>query len=92
MRMRRGIIVIGGPARDFTGLQMKGGTIVLLQRRRDSHRRLDEPRHDHFAEAAATDAHVRRGRSLQPDVSAGCTPATCVLLGISLPFEEQAGG
>jgi formylmethanofuran dehydrogenase subunit C len=30
MRMRRGTIVIGGPARDFTGLQMKGGTIVLM--------------------------------------------------------------
>jgi formylmethanofuran dehydrogenase subunit C len=28
--MRRGTIVVGGPARDFTGLQMKGGTIVLL--------------------------------------------------------------
>ncbi len=30
MRMRRGLIVVGGPARDFTGLQMKGGTIFLL--------------------------------------------------------------
>jgi formylmethanofuran dehydrogenase subunit C len=30
MRMRGGIIIIGGPAKDFTGLQMKGGTIVLL--------------------------------------------------------------
>src|SRR6187401_3516062 len=29
MRMRRGIIAIGGPVRDFAGLQMKGGTIVL---------------------------------------------------------------
>ena len=58
MRMRRGTIVIGGPARDFTGLQMKGGTIVLLERRRDSHRRLDESRHDHFPEAAADDAHL----------------------------------
>ena len=29
MRMKRGIIVIGGPVRDFAGLQMKGGTIVL---------------------------------------------------------------
>jgi formylmethanofuran dehydrogenase subunit C len=28
--MRRGIIVIGGQARDFAGLQMKGGTIFLL--------------------------------------------------------------
>ena len=30
MRMRRGTIVIGGPAKDFTGLQMKGGTIILM--------------------------------------------------------------
>jgi formylmethanofuran dehydrogenase subunit C len=30
MRMRRGIIVVGGKVRDFAGLQMKGGTIVLL--------------------------------------------------------------
>ena len=29
MRMKRGTIVIGGPVRDFAGLQMKGGTIVL---------------------------------------------------------------
>jgi formylmethanofuran dehydrogenase subunit C len=30
MRMRRGIIAIKGPVRDFAGLQMKGGTIVLF--------------------------------------------------------------
>ena len=30
MRMRGGVIAIRGQARDFTGLQMKGGTIVLL--------------------------------------------------------------
>jgi len=30
MRMRRGIIVVAGPVRDFAGLQMKGGTIFLL--------------------------------------------------------------
>jgi formylmethanofuran dehydrogenase subunit C len=29
MRMRRGIIAVGGQARDFVGLEMKGGTIVL---------------------------------------------------------------
>jgi formylmethanofuran dehydrogenase subunit C len=29
MRMKRGIIAIGGQARDFVGLEMKGGTIVL---------------------------------------------------------------
>lgn len=29
MRMKRGIIAIRGPVRDFAGLQMKGGTIVL---------------------------------------------------------------
>jgi formylmethanofuran dehydrogenase subunit C len=31
MRMRRGLIAVGGPVRDFAGLQMKGGTIFLLQ-------------------------------------------------------------
>jgi formylmethanofuran dehydrogenase subunit C len=30
MRMRRGIIAVRGPVRDFAGLQMKGGTIVLM--------------------------------------------------------------
>ena len=30
MRMRRGVIVIAGPVRDFAGLQMKGGTLFLL--------------------------------------------------------------
>ena len=30
MRMRRGVIAVGGPVRDFAGLQMKGGTIFLL--------------------------------------------------------------
>ena len=30
MRMRRGVIVVVGPVRDFAGLQMKGGTIFLL--------------------------------------------------------------
>jgi formylmethanofuran dehydrogenase subunit C len=30
MRMRRGIIAVGGPVRDFAGLQMKGGTIILM--------------------------------------------------------------
>jgi len=29
MRMKRGIIAVSGPVRDFAGLQMKGGTIVL---------------------------------------------------------------
>jgi formylmethanofuran dehydrogenase subunit C len=29
MRMKRGIVAIGGRVRDFAGLQMKGGTIVL---------------------------------------------------------------
>jgi formylmethanofuran dehydrogenase subunit C len=30
MRMKRGILAVGGPVRDFAGLQMKGGTIFLL--------------------------------------------------------------
>src|SRR5678815_1690725 len=30
MRMKRGTIVVGGLVRDFAGLEMKGGTIVLL--------------------------------------------------------------
>jgi formylmethanofuran dehydrogenase subunit C len=29
MRMKRGIIAVRGPVRDFAGLQMKGGTIIL---------------------------------------------------------------
>jgi formylmethanofuran dehydrogenase subunit C len=29
MRMKRGIIAVAGPVRDFAGLQMKGGTILL---------------------------------------------------------------
>jgi formylmethanofuran dehydrogenase subunit C len=30
MRMKRGLIAVRGPVRDFAGLQMKGGTIVLM--------------------------------------------------------------
>jgi formylmethanofuran dehydrogenase subunit C len=30
MRMKRGIIAVRGPVRDFAGLQMKGGTIFLM--------------------------------------------------------------
>jgi formylmethanofuran dehydrogenase subunit C len=30
MRMRRGLIAVRGPVRDFAGLQMKAGTIVLM--------------------------------------------------------------
>ncbi len=30
MRMKRGIIAVKGPVRDFAGLQMKGGTIFLF--------------------------------------------------------------
>lgn len=30
MRMKRGLIAVGGPVRDFAGLEMKGGTIFLL--------------------------------------------------------------
>jgi formylmethanofuran dehydrogenase subunit C len=30
MRMRRGVIAVRGRVRDFAGLQMKGGTIVLM--------------------------------------------------------------
>jgi formylmethanofuran dehydrogenase subunit C len=30
MRMKRGLNAIRGPVRDFAGLQMKGGTIVLM--------------------------------------------------------------
>jgi formylmethanofuran dehydrogenase subunit C len=30
MRMKRGIIAVKGPVRDFAGLQMKGGTIFLM--------------------------------------------------------------
>jgi formylmethanofuran dehydrogenase subunit C len=29
MRMKRGMIAIGGPVRDFAGLQMKGGTLII---------------------------------------------------------------
>jgi len=31
MRMKRGIIAVGGKVRDFAGLQMKGGTIVMRE-------------------------------------------------------------
>src|SRR5215467_107770 len=30
MRMRRGVIAVRGPVKDFAGLQRKGGTIVLM--------------------------------------------------------------
>src|SRR5207248_1336378 len=30
MRMKRGVIAVKGPVRDFAGLQMKGGTLFLM--------------------------------------------------------------
>jgi len=30
MRMKRGVIAVRGPVRDFAGLQMKGGSLFLL--------------------------------------------------------------
>ena len=91
MRMKRGIIAIGGLVRDFAGLQMKGGTIVPARRRRDPHRRLDDPRHDRLPEAAPP--------CCRPSLYA-CTYNPTFLrlyarhlatLGLIVPYEDQDG-
>ena len=75
MRMKRGIIAIGGPVRDFAGLQMKGGTLVMRQGRRAPDRRLDEPGHDHLAHPDSDPADLLVRRHLQPHVSAALRQA-----------------
>ena len=77
MRMKRGIIAVRGPVRDFAGLQMKGGTIVLHERRRDPHRRLDDPRHDRVAEAPAALADIPVRLRVRAQRSCGSTPNIC---------------
>lgn len=90
MRMKRGLIVIGGPVRDFAGLEMKGGTIVLRS-----------------GAELRTGAWMQRGTiiSLKPVpllpsflYSSSYTPTFLGVLvkhlgalGISVPFDAQAG-
>jgi formylmethanofuran dehydrogenase subunit C len=90
MRMKRGIIFIGGRVRDFAGLQMKGGTIVLAS----------------GAELRTGAWMMRgtivslKPLSLLPTFAAAATynPTFVRLyarylrnLGVSLPYDEQAG-
>ncbi len=49
MRMKRGIIVVGGLVQGLRRAADEGRDHRALQRRRASHRRLDDPRHDHLA-------------------------------------------
>src|SRR5262245_39216307 len=90
MRMKRGLIVIRGAVRDFAGLQMKGGTIVLMS-----------------GAELRTGAWMQRGTiiSLKPIpllpsflYSSSYTPTFMGVLvkhlgslGISVPFDPQAG-
>jgi formylmethanofuran dehydrogenase subunit C len=90
MRMKKGTIVVGGVVRDFAGLQMKGGNILLLS-----------------GAEIRTGAWMIRGTiiSLQPlpllpTFSYACSynphflrllAKSLQALGISLPFEPQAG-
>jgi formylmethanofuran dehydrogenase subunit C len=90
MRMKRGLIVIGGPVRDFAGLEMKGGTIVLRS-----------------GAELRTGAWMQRGTiislkaiPLLPSFlySSSYAPTFMGLLarqlsslGVSLPFDPQAG-
>lgn len=90
MRMKRGLIVIGGPVRDFAGLEMKGGTIVLRG-----------------GAELRTGAWMQRGTiiSLKPipllpsflsssvytPTFMGVLSKHMATLGITLPFDAQAG-
>ena len=90
MRMKRGLIVVGGPVRDFAGLEMKGGTIILRS-----------------GAELRTGAWMYRGTiiSLTPIpllpsflYSSSYTPTFMGVLvkhlgslGISVPFDPQAG-
>ena len=70
MRMRRGIIAVGGPVRDFAGLQMKGGTIVLLGGAEIRTGRVDGPGHDRLPDADPALADLRLRLHVQPRVPA----------------------
>jgi len=88
--MKRGLIIVGGPVRDFAGLEMKGGTIVLRS-----------------GAELRTGAWMHRGTiiSLTPIpllpsflYSSSYTPTFMGVLvkhlgtlGISVPFDPQAG-
>jgi formylmethanofuran dehydrogenase subunit C len=90
MRMRRGVIAVAGPVRDFAGLQMKGGTIFLLS----------------GAELRTGAWMVRgtiislTSIPLLPTFAYACTANPTFLrlyakhlrtLGVSIPYEEQDG-
>ena len=90
MRMKRGLIVIGGPVRDFAGLEMKGGTIVLRS-----------------GAELRTGAWMQRGTiislktipllpsflysSSYAPTFMGVLARQLASLGLSLPFDPQAG-
>jgi formylmethanofuran dehydrogenase subunit C len=90
MRMKRGLIIVGGPVRDFTGLEMKGGTIVLRS-----------------GAELRTGAWMNRGTiislkaipllpsflysSSYAPTFIGVLARQLASLGVSLPFDPQAG-
>ena len=91
MRMKRGIIAVGGTVRDFAGLQMKGGTIIL--------RGGAELRTGAWM-MRGTIVSLRPIRLL-PTFSAACTYNPTFLrlyarhlgtLGWAIPYEDDAGG
>ena len=92
MRMKRGTIVVGGLVRDFAGLQMKGGTHRPAERRRDSHRRLDESRHDHFPRADPAAAHLLCTPPPTTRRSCACTRSTWRRWGSAIPYDAKDGG
>ena len=89
--MKRGIIAVSGPVRDFAGLQMKGGTIVLMG----------------GAEIRTGAWMIRgtivslAPIQLLPTFSYACTylpavpapvrTAACRTLGFSIPYEDREG-
>lgn len=90
MRMKRGLIIVGGPVRDFAGLEMKGGTIVLRS-----------------GAELRTGAWMNRGTiislkaipllpsflysSSYAPTFMGVLARQLASLGVSLPFDPQAG-
>ena len=74
MRMKRGIISVGGMVRDFAGLADEGRNDRPAQRGRASDRRMDDEGHDRLAEADSDAAHLRTRLRVQPDIHADVRP------------------
>ena len=83
--MRRGVIAVKGPVRDFAGLQMKGGTIVLMGGAEIRTGAWMVRGTIVSSEAGPSPADLLLRLRLQPHVPAAVREAACSALGFSIP-------